>query len=390
MKRAFTLIELMIVVMVIAILTGIVFRLMGVSDDTAKRNTTIVRMQRLENCLSGYYAAFGNYPPVALEGRSRDYRTQVNDVGIQQTSMALKNGGVTPENAMAACKAQPVCAYFPFDESECPAIKEVAKLVVKKHNSDDPSFKAFRDDPKCGELFDGLEQPSMLNAKSGKREWPHTQVFQFGLMSYLVPRYLVMMDRGTTSPSTKRAGMYDEFAQWYENNQLPCRFDDGTPYGSWAELVQDLSREPWKVALMPSQQACLRWLPNLEGSCSIGFNCDRVAFSISLKDRNQVGASGCTVGALAKPKLFTAGNSQAGLTSPATQCYVLNSISMVDGWSVELLYYSPAPYQGYRLWSAGPNGATFPPWVSEEEIATLQNANEVRSWMVDDIVHMSY
>lgn len=93
MKRAFTLIEMMIVVAVIAILTGILFRLMGVGEDAEKRNITVARMQRLENCLSGYYAAFGSYPPVELEGRSRNYRYEVNPGGIQQTSRNPQNGG---------------------------------------------------------------------------------------------------------------------------------------------------------------------------------------------------------------------------------------------------------------------------------------------------------
>lgn len=40
-------------------------------------------MQRLENCLSGYYAAYGSYPPVKLHG-SRDYTLEVDEFsGIQ-------------------------------------------------------------------------------------------------------------------------------------------------------------------------------------------------------------------------------------------------------------------------------------------------------------------
>ena len=68
MKKGFTLIELLIVTVVIVALMGIMFRLTGIVGSTSERETTIARMQRLENCLSGYYAAFGSYPPVALHG----------------------------------------------------------------------------------------------------------------------------------------------------------------------------------------------------------------------------------------------------------------------------------------------------------------------------------
>ena len=84
-SRGFTLIELLIVVVVITTLLGLMFRLAGVGEDQAKRNRTIARMQKLEFALSGYYAAFGSYPPVPLHG-SRDIFCDVNDHGIQKSS----------------------------------------------------------------------------------------------------------------------------------------------------------------------------------------------------------------------------------------------------------------------------------------------------------------
>ena len=64
MKRGFTLIELMVVMAVLVTLMAIMFRISGIGADADNRTRTIVRLQRLENCLSGYYAAFGSYPPV--------------------------------------------------------------------------------------------------------------------------------------------------------------------------------------------------------------------------------------------------------------------------------------------------------------------------------------
>ena len=71
MRRAFTLIELLVVVVVIVTRMAITFRLGSIGSESTSRARTVNRMQRLENCLSGYYAAYGSYPPVALHG-SRD------------------------------------------------------------------------------------------------------------------------------------------------------------------------------------------------------------------------------------------------------------------------------------------------------------------------------
>ena len=85
MKRAFTLVELLIVIMVMAILMTLVFRLSSVGESAEARAKTVMRMQRLENCLSGYYAAFGSYPPVKMHGSPNIYY-KVNGSGIQQVT----------------------------------------------------------------------------------------------------------------------------------------------------------------------------------------------------------------------------------------------------------------------------------------------------------------
>ena len=67
-RGAFTLIEMLIVVVVLVTLMSMVFRLSSIGDESTCRVNTVERMQKLENCLSGYYAAFGCYPPVPLHG----------------------------------------------------------------------------------------------------------------------------------------------------------------------------------------------------------------------------------------------------------------------------------------------------------------------------------
>ena len=59
MKKGFTLVELLIVVVVMITLMTITFRLSSIGSDATARNKTVNRLNRLENCMSGYYAAFG-------------------------------------------------------------------------------------------------------------------------------------------------------------------------------------------------------------------------------------------------------------------------------------------------------------------------------------------
>ena len=63
---------------VIVTLMAIVFRLAGTGGESTARAKTLARLQKLSNALSGYYAAFGSYPPVPLQGRSRDIYTEVD------------------------------------------------------------------------------------------------------------------------------------------------------------------------------------------------------------------------------------------------------------------------------------------------------------------------
>ena len=82
MKKGFTLVEMLVVVVVVVTLMTMTFKLGSINGSSSKRTTTISRLQKLENCLSGYYAAFGTYPPVALHGSRNPFLT-VSSHGIQ-------------------------------------------------------------------------------------------------------------------------------------------------------------------------------------------------------------------------------------------------------------------------------------------------------------------
>ncbi len=67
MKRnGFTLIEMLIVVVIIAILAGMVFKLMGAGGASSDIAKTRRQLEMLANALEEFRAEYGKYPPVAL------------------------------------------------------------------------------------------------------------------------------------------------------------------------------------------------------------------------------------------------------------------------------------------------------------------------------------
>ena len=390
MKRAFTLVEMLVVVVVIAILTSVMFRVLGVGSEEEKRNKTVMRLQRLENCIAGYYAVYGCYPPVGLQGRSRDIYYEINGYKIQQTSKQPKRE-LDWKRVEAACRAQPVKMEFPFSKDQAPYIEAVSDLM-KKMAAENPGLF---DCPAVKYGFDALENPHRLDGKNrdngrtwdGKpiraSDWTNIQLFNFGLMSYLLPRYLIMMGHSNRD-------IYDDFSQWSVNNTLPCRPDNGVPYQSWRELNQDFSNEAdrWKVALIPSQAVTARWLANLQEMLCC--ESDHVVYGVSLKSREEIDGQDFSAGNTGLTP-YTSGDSQSD-SGGGSQQYGLDQISCKDGWKNELYYYSPPPYQGYRLWSAGRNKRTFPPWITDEAIEqdpVLKGSRQaIYNAISDDIVHM--
>jgi len=389
MRKGFTLVELLVVVVVIVTLMSIVFKLSSIGGDTQARNETISRMQRLENCISGYYAAFGSYPPVRVHG-SRNIYYKVNAYGIQQTeNESPEEGELDWDRVNAACRSQPVSMNFPFPNYMHDYVETVSKTLQELHNSGDEDSE-YAKNPALANLFDALEHPSTLLSKADLDDWGSCQLFRFGLMSYLLPRYLVMMGHDDSD-------LYDKFAQWDNNNQMPCRFEDGSPYGDWKELNSDVmpaddgTQNPnfWKVEAMPSQAVTSRWMPNLKGILCC--ETDLTLYGVRVSG----GGGGNVSVENPWPVLYSAADSQSGSSSSSggAQQYALDGVTCKDGWGNEYYYYSAPPYQSYRLWSAGPNGKTFPPWISPEEIerdSTLSaNRKTIMNWQADDIVHMS-
>jgi len=413
--KGFTLVEMLIVVAILAVLMTIVFRLGGGVQDTC-RTKTVVRMQKLENCLSGYYAAFGSYPPVKVHGW-RNISQPVDRNGDQQEtgsgSMNQGEGGTSLVWAQvdAACRCQPFgCEYPPNqskptnssgnqEKSEEEIIKEWAEDIKSRigNSSEYPLYQSwgFKD------AFSGdIRVPSINAGFVGvwtESDWKAIKLFKFGVMSFLLPRYLFMMggDIGFFGGS---GGNGKVCAQWGDNNDIPSdpfsgkSYDEAYSGNAWNSVrahaqvdksTKDINRQDLaRVAHIPSQAVCARWMPNLEGLCSTLKEMEFFGIDVSEKPTGLPAGKEGSDGEIHPPDPKT--HEVGGAT------YRNASVTVNDGWENEFYYYSPPPYQTYTLWSAGPNGKTFPPWVAIESLENATDRETAMEWRSDDIMQMSH
>ena len=410
MKKAFTLVEMLIVVVVLVTLMSIAFRLSSIGSDQYARNETISRMQRLENCVSGYYAAFGSYPPVKLHG-TRDYGYPADGHGIQQldktpddnvwnwepdkfrkwvnsgfsSSLNQQQENDAWRKVEAACRSQPVGCNFPFSERMNNYVKARSRLLQKMVETKNPNYSYLWNDQERKKVIesgfdDGVTDNRGRHSKHlNDSNWADVQLFRFGLMSFLLPRYLLM-------PGANEEML--RFKQWTDNNKLPCNPYTGVRYANWQTVRNKVFRSDGSAAgskqdlaeveSIASQSVCARWMPNLQNICSC--TGEKTVFGIKLRAAHDADSIGGGVGSIYSPD---------GEGSTSDQ-YVLDGITVVDGWNQEFYYYSPSPNQTYTLWSAGPNKRTFPPWIDRAGKFSSASAPAcIEAWTEDDIIHMS-
>lgn len=403
-RGGFTLIELLVVTVVVVTLMGVVFRLAGVGGASRAKATTVQRLQRLENALSGYYAAYGSYPPVPLQGRSRSIYKSVDGYGLQERGDD-ESGATDMKQARmlaqieAACRAQPLSVSWP-----APSDGELNTAIQELSTADNAQapYKGFRSLSGVGSLNLGATD-WRAQGRTGK----DVQLFEFGLLSFLFPRYFFMLDG-------RMANFYDHkennrlHNQWAANNQLPCRLDTGAQFQDWDEVRKVMgaqsatARASWEsgmVSNLTSQAVCARWMPNFEG---IVTTMDqpryRFFYGVDVMDGTRpylaqpgtfsvdgVSEGGGDEGKLwgRRLRVFPGGGSGTGGSR-----HILLSMTVCDGWGRELYYYSEPPYQSYRLWSAGENKVTFPPWYDLDSFSG-EDLNMIHSFISDDIVHLS-
>ncbi len=396
LNKGFTLIELLIVTVVIVTLMGVVFRLAGLGGDSKAKAMTISRLQRIENALSGYYAAYGAYPPVRMHG-TRDIYAEVNDYGIQNPDTTSGGEKVKFANANshlyrqieAACRSQPFGVQFPVNAQDDRIAKTVEYLSAMY-------AETSSGDPRLGGGFDYLEKNEnrwSSGIMETSSDWREIQLFKFGVMSYLLPRYLFMLDGFEGYYDFKSGGPPRTLGQWGANNHIPCRLTDGERYRSWNELRSMTGAGSssgrgesgaWMVTNLASQAVCARWMPNFR-KMAFCFLCSPVFYGTELASDTSENQAGSRVDCTGKSMLPV----YSPVFEGGSQSYVLGEITVLDGWAQEFYYYSDPPYQSYRLWSSGANKKTFPPWWDTNDISNDADRQAVQSWIADDVVHMS-
>lgn len=404
MKRGFTLIEMMVVIAVLVTLMAMTFRLANIGSDTEAHTMTISRMQRLENALSGFHAAFGCYPPVKLHGN--------RSLESQDRTINWANEGEAWRWVREVCRAQPIGCRFPFPKgagnSITDAIKDLSDMIREASNSEEFqdlfSSQDMKDWAAAG--FMSASDSKVEGRLSGKKDkvlWSDMKLFQYGVMSYLLPRYLVMMggDRQYYESNDGSGG----YAQWSKNNQEPSDPYTGDTI-SWSRVYdwvqnyvnsnEQMNENVMKLRMMPSQAVCARWMPNLEGACRC--NRDVTLFGVHIKSSHWI-----DMGIFDGMSMARLVNALRGICySPEdsgsyTDQYILDEVTVQDGWGNEFYYYSRSPYQSYTLWSSGPDGKTFPPWISRDNLqssaradsAGTGEADRAAQWTKDDIIHLS-
>ncbi len=378
MKRAFTLIEMLIVVVVLVTLMSIAFKLSSIGGNEEARIKTITRLQRLENCLSGYNTAFGSYPPVKLHA-SRDIYLKSDGYGRQDTSGGSSESTLSWENVKTACRAQPLGLECPFPDNANinKRIEELGEYAYSRAQQEEwknPEKYNFK--PMNSSLFSSYTKMS---------SWNEVQIFKFGVMSFLLPRYLVMMDGDKE--------FYKSYAQWKDNNSLPCDPWTGKRSEEWSDW-RDISTNNnssametiAKLKAIPSQAVTARWMPNLEKMCSSSLA--RTLFGVQLTESSSGYGGSLSTGAWHDEDQDGKAHMVGGYNSTSS-AYILDRITVVDGWSVEFFYYSLPPYQSYTLWSSGANKKTFPPWMDVSMLTSDSDRSTATTWMADDIIQMS-
>lgn len=101
-RRAFTLIEMLVVVVIISILAGIVFKLVGAGGASSDKATARRQVEQLANAIEEYRAEYGKYPPVAKNASGNqpvayeyplrpEYWTRGGTAGAKSLAASLHN-----------------------------------------------------------------------------------------------------------------------------------------------------------------------------------------------------------------------------------------------------------------------------------------------------------
>jgi prepilin-type N-terminal cleavage/methylation domain-containing protein len=242
MKKAFTLLEMLVVVAVLVTMMAIVFRLSSVASGSEQRNITASKLQRVEFCLSGYYAAYGSYPPVALHADRNIFR-EVDELGHQRET-GEENAGIWSDESAAwrqvsaALAAQPMECAFPFASGYKDYVKSLSEILKSRAEAGMEGYEKFINPFDCGidVRVDALEDIFRTETAEdfdndeffghGTSYWRLTKD-AYGITdnySYNSKKYYTKMKKNIRR--VKQLEKLDKRASWkhYDNTSYPGRY----------------------------------------------------------------------------------------------------------------------------------------------------------------------
>lgn len=320
--------ELMVVIAVIGILAAIVFRLMSATGEKNKMAKTIARLERVQNALSAYYAEFGSYPPVDYFECPDPKKEWTGDDLSGANSVAFSK-----DTATRAAHSQSIGFEYPLDKGWDNEIDLIFNGQIRS----------------AGVVLGNTD----LRSSDDDGKWKKSQLFKFGLLSYLLPKAHIAW--GEDENTERYEGLFE--------SRLWTKIDPDKSGGVEKLLSMQMAAERQTVA---------RWLPNFEKMVCYAPEEAIMGVELRCEDAwvNPTGVNNDIQNFL-RPR--NRGSTQ----------FIVGFMTITDGWNNELFYYSPPPYQSYRIWSSGPDGYTFPPWIPMDSDAEFRQAG---AWTADDIV----
>ena len=288
MKRnGFTIIEMLVVVIVIAILSGLVFKMIGAGGSSSDRAKARRQVEALANACEEYRAEYGCYPPV-------------------------------PKSYDPGSKTwyQPVTYSYPADSDHWTG-GSASSLANQLRNI-----------------------PRTTLEKEGNH------LFQFGVLSFLVPR---IQDHAETAPKELFNDSYDqtkipdsELHSWFSQNS--------------AKNVNDSTLTKWKKDGKISRSS--GW-DSSKHCCAVDNARDlRLAQKIA-------------------PLLDGITRSDIDAQSYGKNTWTNTMVRVMDPWGQSIRYESDPPYDSCKIWSCGPDGKT----------GNVKDSDgKTRNYSADDIV----
>ena len=113
-KDGFTLVEMLVVVLLIAVLAGHVFRMTSMANDRSAKAVTVSRIAKLQAAIEEFYSEYGQYPPVPDYGGKQPMMYEypsAEQIELSGKANAIKNANRNAKDWKEAWDKAPVFTF---------------------------------------------------------------------------------------------------------------------------------------------------------------------------------------------------------------------------------------------------------------------------------------